>query len=172
MFGNTLFELFMVLSIMVVVVILYLVFTRRCKASKSSKASVVEKFEELTDFLDKKTLMQMGKLKLTDISSKRLPLVGALKDLKGSAEGFISSIDKVIRIVGDDTKTYKKKQGQEADEPEEDEDEPEEDEDEPEEADDEPEEADDEPEEDDDEPEEDEEVEGFVDPRAHGYMSL
>tara|TARA_B110000483_G_C18012718_1_gene471764 strand:- start:265 stop:762 length:498 start_codon:yes stop_codon:yes gene_type:complete len=165
MFENPLMlELFMMLSVMIVLVILYIFFTRRGKGKGSQNEPVVEKFKELIDILDKKTLMQLGKLDIANISSKRAPLVTALKQLKQSAEGFTSSIDNIINMIGDNPNVLKKK----ALEPEIDDDEQEEDdvddvvvdEDDVEEA------IDDD---DDDEPED---VEGFVDAHAHGYMSV
>lgn len=155
-----LFELIMMLVVMFAVVVVYLLFRRNRKGSRSSNAPVVEKFQELIDILDKKTLMQMGKLDLTNISSKREPLVRALKELKESSEGFTSSIENIITIIDGDAKLSKKKPVEPEIEDEED-DAPLEDADE---DDDEPQEAEDE--------EAPEEVEGFVDAHAHGYMSL
>lgn len=159
-----LFELIMMLVVMFAVVVVYLLFRRNSKGSRSSNAPVVEKFQELIDILDKKTLMQMGKLDLTNISSKHEPLVRALKELKESSEGFTSSMENIITIIDGDAKLSKKKPV----EPEIEDDEDEEDdaplEDADEDDDDEPQEAEDE--------EEPEEVEGFVDAHAHGYMSL
>ena len=157
-------ELFMMLSVMIVLVLLYIFFTRRGKGKDSQNAPVVEKFKELMDILDKKTLMQMGKLDFMNVSSKRDPLVIALKELKQSAEGFTSSMDNIINMIDGDTNVLKKKPKRsiEAD--------IEEDDEETADAavdDEEPEEAIDE-----DEEEEPEEVEGFVDAHAHGYMSL
>ena len=155
-----LFELIMMLVVMFAVVVVYLLFRSNRKGSRSSNAPVVEKFQELIDILDKKTLMQMGKLDLTNISSKREPLVRALKELKESSEGFTSSIENIITIIDGDAKLSKKKPVEPEIEDEED-DAPLEDADE---DDDEPQEAEDE--------EAPEEVEGFVDAHAHGYMSL
>jgi hypothetical protein len=161
------FELIMMLVIMFALVMIYLFFRRGRKGKRSSNAPVVEKFQELLDILDKKTLMQMGKLDLTSISSKREPLVRALKELKESSEGFTTSMENIITIIDGDAKVSKKKTKKpiepEIEDDDEEEDDPVEDTDEGE---------DDESQEAEDEEEEPEEVEGFVDAHAHGYMSL
>lgn len=162
------FELIMMLVVMFALVVIYLLFRRSRKGKRSSNAPVVEKFQELIDILDKKTLMQMGKLDLTNISSKREPLVRALKELKESSEGFTSSMENIITIIDGDAKPSKKKPKKPVEPEIEDDDDEEEDEDDvvedANEDEEEPQEADDE--------EEPEEVEGFVDAHAHGYMSL
>lgn len=162
-----LFELIMMLVVMFAVVVVYLLFRRTRKGSRSSNAPVVEKFQELIDILDKKTLMQLGKVDLMNISSKREPLVRALKELKESSEGFTSSMENIITIIDGDAKLSKKKTKKSIEPEIEDEEDQEDDaplEDPEEDDDDEPQEAEDE--------EEPEEVEGFVDAHAHGYMSL
>lgn len=65
----------------------------------------MEKFEQLTDLIDKRTLMELGKLKLADLPTKKTQteLFTALDKLKNSTEGFSSSITNVMDLLNKTT---------------------------------------------------------------------
>lgn len=152
-------DLTLMLLILIFLIVVFLTFfRRRNRRSVIEEDALVEKFEQLTDLIDKRTLMELGKLKLADLPTKKTQteLFTALDKLKNSTEGFSSSITNVMDLLtkttGGKPSSLKIKQL-----PAKDEEEPDMSEDD----------AVENPDEDD---EEANEVEGFIDAGVHDYM--
>jgi len=160
-------DLMMMLLILIFLIVVFLTFfRRRNRRSVIEEEDLVEKFEQLTDLIDKRTLMELGKLKLADLPTKKTQteLFNALSKLKNSTEGFSSSINNVMDLLNkstggkSDSLKIKKLPAKDDDE------------DEPDMAEDDAVENPDEDDQVESDDEETNEVEGFIDAGVHDYM--
>ena len=140
-------ELFAMMIAMFLLLSVHAIFVRR---TTPSEEQVVERFQDLSEMIGKKVLLELGKRDILNIPPTNTHLVQAMKDLKKSSDGFSGSMNAVIALLQKENVSSKEKGAAPLARDE----------------------SDEEEEEDEEEAEEEHTVEGFIDANVHDYMSF